>query len=132
MIRSIDLRGAARHQVPDQAALLPRAAMDVDAALGAATAICADVREHGEAAVLAASRRFDRIDDPLLAVPAEAMEQAHAQLDPDVRAALEESIRRLRHSCEAERPADVTTRFAPGGTVVRRRVPGSRVGLYVR
>jgi len=130
VIRCIDLRGAGA-AAPDYARLLPRGAVDVDAAREAAVAICADVRDRGETAVLEASRRFDGIEEPVLAVPVEAMQQAHAQLDPDVRMALEESIRRLRRTCEGERPADVTTPVAPGATVVRRHVPVARVGLYV-
>ena len=41
-------------------------------------------------------------------------------LDPDVRAGLEESIRRLRASCEAEREHDAVTTYAGRGP----RAPG--------
>ena len=43
---------------------------------------------------------------------------------------MEESIRRLRRTCTAERGADVTTQVVTGGTVHRRLVPVRRVGLY--
>ena len=112
-------------------AVVPRAAVDVDAAMEAANRICAEVRRHGEAAVLAATRRYDGVDEPVLAVPQQAMSQAYDQIDADVRAALGESISRLRRTCLAERPADVTTAVSTGGQVMRRHVPVRRVGLYV-
>ncbi len=66
-----------------------------------------------------------------IAVPAEALQQALRDLDPDVRAGLEESIRRLRLTCEAELEPDRLTEVVPGGTVTQRMVPVERVGLYV-
>jgi len=48
-----------------------------------------------------------------------------------VRAALEESIRRLRLTCEAELEHDVVTDLGPGARVSHRMVPVQRVGLYV-
>ena len=53
-------------------------------------------------------------------------------LDPAVRAGLEESIRRLRATCEAELEHDVVTDARrPARTVTQRMVPVDRVGLYV-
>jgi histidinol dehydrogenase len=63
-------------------------------------------------------------------VPQESLDRALADLDPAVRAGLEESISRLRHSCEAELEHDVTTSFGAGATVTHRMVPIRRVGLY--
>jgi len=111
--------------------VVPRASVDVPTAMDSAARICADVRRRGEKAVLAATRRFDSVEDPVLAVPSAAIDQAYEQLDPDVRTALAESIRRLRSTCAAERGTDVTTQVAPGGTVTRRHLPVQRVGLYV-
>ena len=111
--------------------MVPRASVDVATAMDSAARICADVRRRGEKAVLAATRRFDSVEDPVLAVPSAAIDQAYEQLDPDVRTALAESIRRLRSTCAAERGTDVTTQVAPGGTVTRRHLPVQRVGLYV-
>jgi histidinol dehydrogenase len=48
-----------------------------------------------------------------------------------VRAGLEESIRRLRATCVAEREADVVTELGPGAQVRKTMVPVRRVGLYV-
>ncbi len=131
MIRCIDLRGATHPPALDLRAVLPRASFDVDTAMVSAASVCEDVRRRGAEAVLAATRRFDGVEDPLLAVPVEAMKEAYAQLDPDVRIGLMESIRRLRRTCDAELGADVTTRVAAGGSVLRRQLPVQRVGSYV-
>jgi histidinol dehydrogenase len=130
MIRRVDLRGAAAAS-PDYRTLVPRAEFDVDAALDVVRPICDDVRERGVAAILEYSAQFDAVDQTDIAVPAEALAQALAELDPDVRAGLEESIRRLRASCEAELEQDVVTDFGPGARVTQRMVPVDRVGLYV-
>ena len=69
---------------------------------------------------------------PTSSCPARPSTDALAALDPDVRAGLEESIRRLRATCEAELEHDVVTdarRRAP--RVTHRMVPVDRVGLYV-
>jgi histidinol dehydrogenase len=130
VIRRVDLRGAA-DPASDIRTVVPRASVDVATAMDSAARICADVRRRGEDAVLAATRRFDSVEDPVLAVPSAAIDQAYEQLDPDVRTALAESIRRLRSTCAAERGTDVTTQVAQGGTVTRRHLPVQRVGLYV-
>jgi histidinol dehydrogenase len=53
------------------------------------------------------------------------------KLDPDVRAALLESIARARKVHADQRRTDVTTQVVPGGSVTERWVPVARVGLYV-
>src|SRR3954453_12151182 len=130
MMRRVDLRGTAATS-PDYRRLLPRAELDVDAALEVVRPICEDGRERGVAAILEYSAQFDGVDQTEIAVPAEALTQALAQLDPDVPDALEESIRRLRATCEAELETDVVTDLAEGARVTQRMVPIDRVGLYV-
>src|SRR5205085_9191263 len=61
----------------------------------------------------------------------EELSRAADALDADVRAGLEESIARLRRTCEAELERTVVTEVADGATVERRIVPMQRVGLYV-
>jgi histidinol dehydrogenase len=129
-IRRVDLRGTAATS-PDYRTLVPRAAFDVDAALEVVRPICDDVRDRGAAAVMEYSARFDGVDQTEIAVPAEALARALAELDPEVRAGLEESIRRLRATCEAELETDVVTDLGDGARVTQRMVPIDRVGLYV-
>jgi histidinol dehydrogenase len=69
------------------------------------------------------------VDD--LRVPASAVKTALAELDPQVRSAFEESIRRVRVVSEDERGTDVVSEPATGGRVTQRLVPMQRVGLYV-
>jgi histidinol dehydrogenase len=128
MIRRIDLRG----QTPDDyRAVVPRADFDVEAALHVVRPICDDVRERGVAAIAEYSARFDGVEQTDVAVPREALRQALADLDPAIRAALEESVARLRRTSEAELERDVVTEVAPGAVITQRLVPMDRVGLYV-
>jgi histidinol dehydrogenase len=130
MIRRVDLRGTAAAS-PDYRRLVPRAEFDVDAALEIVRPICDDVRERGETAILEYSAQFDGVDQTGIAVPVEALTRALGELDPAVRAGLEESIRRLRTTCEAELERDVVTDLGAGARVTQRMVPVDRVGLYV-
>jgi histidinol dehydrogenase len=130
MIRRIDLRGTASAS-PDYRTLVPRADFDVEAALNVVRPICAAVRERGVAAIVEYSAKFDGVEQSEIAVPAEALTRALAELDSAVRAGLEESIRRLRATCEAELEHDVVTDLGPGARVTQRMVPVDRVGLYV-
>jgi len=129
MMRRIDLRGSA--SPVDYRAVVPRADFDVEAALHVVRPICDAVRERGVEAIAEFSARFDGVDQTDIAVPVAALTEALDALDPAVRAGLEESIARLRTTCEAELEHDVTTTLGPGATVTHRMVPVQRVGLYV-
>jgi histidinol dehydrogenase len=64
-------------------------------------------------------------------VPAEVLQRALDELDPAVRAALDESVRRARLVHRDQRREEHTTRLSDGGTVTARWLPVDRVGLYV-
>jgi histidinol dehydrogenase len=133
-MRRLDLRAmspSADEAAVVYAAAVPRAEIDVEHALAAVRPICDDVRERGTVAVLDAGERFDGVRPGQLRVPAEALASALAELAPEIRAGLEESISRLRVTCEAELEHSLTSDVAPGATVERRIVPMQRVGLYV-
>ncbi|MFF7649776.1 histidinol dehydrogenase [Streptomyces sp. NPDC007983] len=130
MISRIDLRGAAFPGGGIDRDLLPRAELDVEAALEKVRPICDDVRHRGTAALIEYAHRFDGVTMERVRVPAEALTSALDELDPAVRAALEESIRRARLVHREQRRADHTTQVVPGGTVTERWVPVERVGLY--
>lgn len=133
MLRRIDLRDVADGDAGllDYRTLVPRAEFDVEAALDVVRPICADVRDRGVEAILEYSARFDGVEATEIAVPREAIAQALIDLDPAVRAGLEESIRRLRLTCEVELESDVVSEFGPGARVTQRMIPVDRVGLYV-
>lgn len=128
-LRRLDLRG----RVLDRRELrttLPRGAVDVDAALADVTPVVEAVRTRGADAVRELGQRFDGVRVESLRVPAAALADALAALDPEVRAALEESVRRARLVHADQRRTDVVTTVVPGGTVTERFVPVARVGLY--
>ncbi len=131
MISRIDLRGDALPEGGALRDLLPRAEFDVEAALEKVRPICEDVHHRGSAAVIEWGERFDGVRPRQLRVPAEAIGKALADLDPAVRAALEECITRARLVHREQRRTDVTTHVVPGGTVTEKWVPVERVGLYV-
>jgi histidinol dehydrogenase len=129
MLNRTDLRG----QVPTAAELratLPRAEYDVDAALHHVRPVVEAVRDRGVEAVLEYTEKFDKVRPMSVRVPRERLTQALAQLDPAVRAALEESITRARKVHAEQRRTDVTTNVVDGGTVTEKWVPVERVGLY--
>ncbi len=130
MLTRIDLRSG----LPDRASLrglLPRAALDVAAATAAVEPIVTDVAARGAAAVIEATLRLDGVALERLRVDGAQLTRALSGLDPDVRAALEVAITRVRLVHTEQRPADHTTQVVPGGTVTQRYVPVRRVGLYV-
>ena len=130
MIRRIDLRGTQRGTV-DYSAVLPRADFDVEAAAHQVRPILDAVRTRGAEAVVELTERLDGVRLSDLAVPAHALERALAELDPAVRAALEESIRRLRQTSMADLEDDIVIEVAPGAVITHRSVAVGRVGLYV-
>nr|WP_228454294.1 histidinol dehydrogenase [Streptomyces alkaliphilus] len=130
-MKRIDLRGSGRDGAGIDRELLPRAELDVEAALEKVRPICEDVRHRGTAALIEYAERFDGVRIERTRVPAEALQRSLAELDPAVRAALEESIRRARLVHREQRRTDHTVTVVPGGTVTERWVPVERVGLYV-
>ena len=128
MMRRIDLRGQRPEDYRD---VVPRADFDVEAAIPAVHAICEAVRTRGLEAILELSQQYDGVTQTDIRVPPEALGDALANLDPDIRAGLEESIRRLRTTCAAELEQDATTELGAGARVTHRKVPVDRVGLYV-
>jgi histidinol dehydrogenase len=130
VIPRIDLRGPAR-AATDPRDVLPRAALDVEAALAAVRPICADVRARGDAAVRDITARLDGVDVADARVPKDALQEALDELAAPVRAALEEAARRARLVHEAQLRPGVTVEITPGSTVTERAVPVRRVGLYV-
>jgi histidinol dehydrogenase len=127
VIARLDLRGRAE----DPRDLLPRATLDVEAALAVVGPIVEAVRDRGQDAVIELTEQFDGVRLDALRVPPEALTEALDRLDPAVRAALVEAIDRSRQVHEAQLRADERVEVAPGAVVTERWVPVNRVGLYV-
>ncbi len=130
MLRRIDLRGKTL-STRELLAIVPRAEVDIDAALATVLPILADVRARGEAALREFGQRFDGGSPASLRVPTADIEAALASLDPAVREGLEEAIGRVRTFHDATVPPPVQVDLAPGARVSQRWVPVARVGLYV-
>jgi histidinol dehydrogenase len=126
----IDLRGRTLTAAELRAAL-PRGGVDVDAVVPRVRPIVDDVAERGAVAALEYGERFDGVRPATVRVPPACLAGALAELDPDVRAALEVAIERTRIVHADQRRADTTTTLAPGALVTERWVPVERVGLYV-
>lgn len=130
VLKIIDLTG----QTPTTSQLrraLPRGSTDIASVLPVVEPVVTKVKEHGATAALEFGTVFDRVTNTAIAVPESAITQAVAQLNPAVRAALEESIRRVRKVHAEQKPAEHTTQLYPGAQVTEVFVPVRRVGLYV-
>lgn len=115
----------------DLSRIIPRANVDVSSVVPVIAPIIEQVRHGGEQTLLDLAERFDGVRPPALRVPGEALEAALAGLDPRVRAALEESIRRARLVHDAQHPQDSTVELGEGAVVENHWTPVGRVGLYV-
>jgi len=129
-VRTIDLRG--RQLSPaDMLAAVPRAAQARAEALETAARIVDDVRTDGEAALRAQAEKFDRVTGHQIRVPAEHLADAVASLAPEIRAALEEAIRRVRKASAAQVPDTRVTQIGDGALITQRWQPVTRVGVYI-
>jgi histidinol dehydrogenase len=126
----IDLRDRTLSAVQLRAAL-PRGGVDVDAVVPKVRPIVDAVAERGAVAALEYGEAFDGVRPDTVRVPAGELARALAELDPEVRTALEVAIERTRAVHADQRRTDTVTELAPGATVTERWVPVERVGLYV-
>jgi histidinol dehydrogenase len=133
VISRIDLRGRESGQLSRMAlaGVLPRAGTDVEAAVALVRPVCDDVRHRGARAVREYTVRFDHVDLATTRVPQPALDESLESLDPAVRKALEEAIRRTRTVHTAQLPAERPTNVTEGLTVTGRFVPVQRAGVYV-
>ena len=130
MIQLLDLRGRSLSRA-ELMTVVPRAQIDVAVASETAGQLIAEVRAHGEDALREQAERFDRVRPAAIRVAPADIAAAVDALDPGVRAAIEEAIRRVRLASDAQVPPSAVTEFGVGATVVQRWQPIDRVGLYV-
>lgn len=129
-MRIIDLRGQ-RLSRAELLAAMPRAEMGTGEASELVRPILQDVQARGAAALRDFEEKFDHVRPHHLRVPQEAMDEALKNLDPEVRLAIEESVRRSRKVAASQVPEDFHTDLADGARVSERWIPVQRVGLYV-
>jgi histidinol dehydrogenase len=133
VLARIDLRGNTPKSLTGArlSALLPRAALDVNAALDAVRPVCEAVQARGSEAVREYTAKFDNVDLDRTTVAAETLQSALRELSPELRAALTEAARRARLVHKSQLPADTWTAVATGSTVTERYIPVRRAGVYV-
>ncbi len=130
MIRTVDLRGL-RLSKSEYAAALPRATLDVNAAMELIAPILHRVQHGNEDDLKALGHEFDGIAPPSIQVPPQLLEDALIKLDPKIRAALEIAIERVRIVHSDQTRGETITNVVDGGSVTERWIPVDRVGLYV-
>ena len=130
MLNTLDLRGGTRNS-RELRDVVPRAQFDLDAVLEQVRPIVEDVAARGEVAAQEWSTKLDGICAPQLRVPLDVIQASLATVDVDVRASLEEAIRRVRIVHQSQVRGESSVTVAPGGVVSERWVPVERVGLYV-
>src|SRR5690606_11362706 len=129
-VRTIDLRGR-RLTAADMLAAVPRAASARAEALAAAVQIVEAVRTHGVTALREQAERFDHVTGHAIRVPAEHLAEAAASVDPEVRAALQAAIDRVRRGSAAQVPAAQTTEIEAGARITQRWQAVTRAGVYI-
>lgn len=130
MIRSLDLRGKALTKAGYQKAI-PRATLDISAAMVAIEPILQKVKTGTEADLLQLGEEFDGVRPNSIRVPQAAIDKALAELDPKIRTALELSAERIRKVHNDQIRRETITNVVDGGVVTERWIPVDRVGLYV-
>jgi histidinol dehydrogenase len=89
------------------------------------------VRNGGEEAVRRLTSRLDGVDVERTRVAPSRLQEALADLDPDVRAALELLAENLRTVAADKMPRPTRVTLRHGQVVATRQVPVRRVGVYV-
>jgi histidinol dehydrogenase len=130
VIRRVDLRGVG-HSKAEIQDLLPRATLDVNEAMKLIEPILSRVKNGGVEDLYSLAQEFDGVRPPSLRVPQAALDNALAELSPEIRRSLEISIERIRTVHNDQVRAPHTTKVVDGGTVTERWIPVDRVGLYV-
>ena len=126
----IDLRGRTLTRAEYKLAI-PRAKLDVAHAVIAIEPVLEAVRTGNEETLKDFAEKFDGVRPAQIRVPASAIDDALANLDPDIRTALEISIGRVRLVHEEQARKTQVTEVVPGATVSQKWIPVDRVGLYV-
>lgn len=129
-IRTVDLRGQSFNSLTANN-LVPRAVIDINAAIGEILPLLEDVRAHGKDAITRAALKFDQVDPNPIRVSKQELGDALENLNPKLRDAIQESVSRVRKISEANLPLSNQVKLADGASVRLRWQPVDSVGLYV-
>ena len=111
--------------------VVPRAQLDVEAALNQINPVLFDVEKNGDEAVLNWNEKFDGVKSKSLRVPQSVIDKAYEEMSPDVLEALKESIKRATKVHQSQLKSENQTKVVENGFVTQKYIPVSRVGLYV-
>ena len=130
MIRRVDLRGKqlSKSEINN---LIPRAKLDVVAAMSAVEPILNRVRSGNESDLLELSKQFDGIAPKSIRVPKEELKKALKNLDPKVLDSLQIAAQRIRKVHQDQIRETKISELEAGATVTEKWIPVDRVGLYV-
>ena len=114
-------------------ALLDEARQTTASVDAAVSAILADVRNDGDAALCRYTERFDRLSltPDRLRILAEEIEQACSEIAPELQAALDLAATRIEAFHRAQMPVDMQMHDDAGLTMGLRWTPLDSAGIYV-
>ena len=130
MLRRVDLRGKQLTKGQYQREL-PRAALDIAAAMATVEPILERVRTGNESDLIALAQEFDGVSPKAIRVSPADISLALTNLDPEIREALEVSAARIRTVHANQVRSESTVTVVDGGEVREKWIPVDRVGLYV-
>lgn len=129
-IRTVDFRGRSLSKVGYRYEL-PRAELDIETALVSISPILQTVKNGNESDLLDLCEKFDGSRPKSIRVPISEINAALDSLNPEIREALEEAIRRVTKAHSDQLRSEIFTQVVPGGEVTHKQIPVDRVGLYV-
>ncbi len=117
----------------DWPALLARPVQSTQQIEAAVAPILAQVRAGGDAALVELAKKFDKIDltASQLAVSADELDAAEAQLSPELKAAIRQAYQNIRLFHERQKQPVEKIETMPGVTCWRKSVGIEKVGLYI-
>ncbi|MGG4607881.1 histidinol dehydrogenase [Providencia sp. Me31A] len=115
-----------------QSALLMRPAIAASGGISTAVSQIIDqVRNEGDAALQALSRRFDKTEIETVRVPANAVNAAEARLGDEIKTAMKTAIGNIRRFHEAQKPTPIRVETQAGVVCQQVTRPIDAVGLYI-
>ena len=129
-IRTVDFRGRSLSKAQYRSEL-PRAKLDIDTALSSISPILETVKTGTEIDLLNLCEKFDGVKPKSIRVPEAEIKSALENLNPEIRNALEEAIRRITKAHTDQLRSEIFTQVVSGGEVTHKQIPVDRVGLYV-
>ena len=130
MIRTVDFRGRALTKSQYRSEL-PRAHMDIASAMVQIEPIIERVKNGTQEDLFNLAEKFDGVRPTSIKVLQKDIDSALADLNPEIRKALERSIERITFVHKEQTRSTKTTPVVDGATVTEKWIPVDRVGLYV-